>query len=337
MARHDIIVVGASAGGVEALLRIVRGLSPDMPAAIFVVLHLPAGSQSALPDLLGRAGPLPAAHAQHHEVIQHGRIYVAPPDRHLLLSNGRVHVTVGPRENGHRPAVDPLFRTAARIYGHRVVGIVLSGALDDGTAGLAAVKLRGGVAVVQDPADALFPSMPKTAMDHVVVDHVLPAQEMGTLLADLVGQPGPNIPVPVPSATMEVEARVAELDSDAVHEEDRPGSPSVFGCPDCGGVLWELEEGELMRFRCRVGHAYSPDTLSVKMLESLEDALWVALRALEEQAALAHRLARQAQDRGQVRVAARFSERRDAAHRRAELIRQVLADTAAFDDLATGE
>jgi two-component system chemotaxis response regulator CheB len=337
MAGHDIIVVGASAGGVEALLRVVRGLPSELPAALFVVLHLPAGSPSVLPELLERAGQLPATHAQHHEAIEHGRIYVAPPDRHLLLINGRVHVTPGPRENGHRPAIDPLFRTAARTYGRRVVGVVLSGALDDGTAGLAAIKLRGGLAVVQAPDDALFPSMPSNAMSNVAVDYVLPAEAIGTSLGRMVGQSREDVPVPVPSATLEVEARMADLDRDAMHEEERPGSPSVFACPECGGVLWEIDDGELMRFRCRVGHAYSPDTLGTKMTETLEDALWVALRALEEQAALAHRLARQAAERGQNLVASRFAERQDTAHQRAELIRQVLSEPASFEDLASGK
>jgi two-component system, chemotaxis family, protein-glutamate methylesterase/glutaminase len=334
MAGHDIIVVGASAGGVEALLRIVRGLPPKLPAAVFVVLHLPAGAQSALPVLLSRAGSLPASHARHHQTIQPGQIYVAPPDRHLIVVNGRMHVTLGPRENGHRPAIDPLFRTAARTYGRRVVGVVLSGALDDGTAGLAAVKLRGGIAMVQDPEDALFPSMPSSALDHVAVDHVLPAEDIGTTLARVVHNPAPDLRVP-PSATMDVESRMADMDPDTMHEVERPGTPSAFACPECGGVLWELDDTDLLRFRCRVGHAYSPDTLGAKKLESLEDALWVALRALEEQAALAQRLARQAADRGQDRLAGRFSERQGTAHRRAELIRQVLADATTFDELAS--
>ena len=189
MAGPDIIVVGASAGGVEALISIVGGVPSDLPAALFVVLHMRPGTPSGLPDLLSRSGKLRASPAEHLQPIQHGHIYVAPPDRHLVIVSGSVHVTAGPRENGHRPAIDPLFRTAARSYGRRVVGVVLSGVLDDGTAGLAAVKQHGGLAIVQDPDDALFPSMPRSAMDHVAVDHVLPAKEIGALLAELVGQP----------------------------------------------------------------------------------------------------------------------------------------------------
>jgi two-component system chemotaxis response regulator CheB len=334
MARHDIIVVGASAGGVEALVRVMHGLPPRLPAAVFVVLHLPAGTTSVLPDLLARAGPLPAFHPKHDDVIQPGRVYVAPPDRHLLIVDGRVRLTVGPRENGHRPAIDPLFRTAARSYGRRVVGIVLSGALDDGTAGLSAIKLRGGMAVVQNPEDALFPSMPNSAIAYVAVDHVMTAEEIGLRLAELVVQPVENLVTPLPSGTMHLASRMAELDAEVVHEEDRPGTPSAFACPACGGVLWELDDDELLRFRCRVGHAYSPDTLRAKKLETLEDARWVALRGLEEQAALAQRLAEQASDRGLERLANRFNARSDTAHRRAELVREVLAEADARDELA---
>jgi two-component system, chemotaxis family, protein-glutamate methylesterase/glutaminase len=330
MAGHDIIVIGASAGGVEALQALVRRLPGSLPAAILVVLHLPPGAPSVLPSILSRAGPLAASHPEHDEPLRPGRIYVAPPDQHLLIADGRVHLALGPRENGHRPAIDPLFRTAARAYGRRVVGVVLSGALDDGTAGLAAIKLRGGTAVVQDPEDALFDSMPKSAMQHVAVDHVVPAADLPDLLARLVGDRVGDGPLPPVSNTMEVEARMAELDPDVVHESERPGAPSAFACPDCGGVLWELADDELIRFRCRVGHAYSPDSLTTKQLQTLEDALWVALRAMEEQVALTKRLRDQASGRGQQQLAERFAKRQEHAESRAELIRQVLADDAGF-------
>jgi two-component system chemotaxis response regulator CheB len=331
MARRDIIVVGASAGGVEALVRVVRGLPSDLPAAVFVVLHLPAGTTSVLPQLLSRAGSLPAAHPTHADLIEHGRIYVAPPDRHLLIVGGRVQLSIGPRENGHRPAIDPLFRTAARSCGRRVVGIVLSGALDDGSAGLSAIKMRGGLAVVQDPEDALFPSMPNSAMANVAVDYVLSADEIGRRVLELIGVPTEELPTPRSSPTLQVESRMAELEPDLTHKEQLPGTPSAFACPECGGVLWELDENDLLRFRCRVGHAYSPDTLSAKKLETLEDALWVVLRALEEQAALAQRLAYQARKREHVQLSEQFEERRDAANRRAQLIREVIADTGTHD------
>jgi two-component system, chemotaxis family, protein-glutamate methylesterase/glutaminase len=189
MPGHDIVVVGASAGGVEALVDLARSVPPDLPAAMFVVLHVPSTGSSALPEILSRQGSLPAAHVKDGEPIELGRIYVAPPDHHLLLRTGHVHLARGPRENGHRPAVDPLFRSAAGEYATRVIGVVLSGALDDGTAGLVAVKGRGGLAVVQEPADALYPAMPGSAIEHVRVDHVLPAAAMGPLLARLTLEP----------------------------------------------------------------------------------------------------------------------------------------------------
>jgi two-component system, chemotaxis family, protein-glutamate methylesterase/glutaminase len=185
MATRDIIVVGASAGGVEALSQLARGLPPDLAASIFVVLHLPAGGASALAHILDRAGPLSSSQARDGEPINHAHIYVAPPDHHLLVRRGHVTLVRGPRENNHRPAVDPLFRSAARAYGSRVVGVILSGALDDGTAGLLAVKTRGGVAVVQSPDEALFSGMPTSALHHVNVDHCVPLAEIPRLLNKL--------------------------------------------------------------------------------------------------------------------------------------------------------
>jgi two-component system chemotaxis response regulator CheB len=330
---HDIVVVGASAGGVEALVRLARGLPSDLPASVFVVLHITPDAESALPDILSRAGPLPALHPADGQRIKPGYIYVAPPDRHLLIPGGRVHVARGPRENGHRPAVDPLFRTAARTFGPRVIGVVLSGTLDDGTAGLSAIKARGGVAIVQDPEEALFPGMPRSALDNVAVDHVLRIDDIGERVVSLARQPVTGTR-PRVSYEMDIEARMAELEQGAVQSYERPGVPSGFSCPDCGGVLWELVDGELIRYRCRVGHAYSPDTLSTKQLDTLEDALWMALRALEEQAALARRLAERAEERGQPRIASRFRSRYRDTQDQAEVIREVLANGRALGESA---
>lgn len=185
MAHRDIVVVGASAGGVEALRRLVRDFPENLEAALFVVLHLPAHAPSMLPNILRRAGRLRTAQAVDGELIQKGRIYVAPPDRHLLIRPGRVQLTTGPTENGYRPAIDSLFRTAALTYGPRVIGVILSGALDDGTAGLRVVKSRDGIAVVQDPADALYAAMPSSAIEYVDVDHVLPLADIGAIIVRL--------------------------------------------------------------------------------------------------------------------------------------------------------
>jgi two-component system chemotaxis response regulator CheB len=325
MPGHDVVVAGASAGGVEALVNLVGGLPVDLPAAVFVVLHLPAEAPSVLPQILSRAGRLPVAHPADGEAIRHGQIYVAPPDRHLLLRDGRVSLSRGPRENRHRPAVDSLFRTAARAHGRRVVGIVLSGTLDDGTAGLVAVKAAGGVSVIQDPDEALFSGMPRSALEHDHVDHVLPVAEIAALVEQLAYEPVRGGEASV-SDKMEYEADIAEFDQTAIEDDGRPGEPSAFSCPECSGVLWELQEGELVRFRCRVGHAYSVDSLLAEQAEQLEAALWTALRALEEKASLSRRLVERARQQGQDLVAARFEEQGREASESAGLVRRTIVN-----------
>jgi two-component system chemotaxis response regulator CheB len=316
--------VGASAGGVEALIRLVASLPPDFAAALLVVVHVPPQATSALPAILDRASPLPAESAEDGASIRPGRVYVAPPDHHLLVRRGRIELGRGARENRHRPAIDPLFRSAARVYGPRVVGVVLSGSLDDGTAGLAAIKRMGGVAVVQEPDEALFPGMPLSALAHVAVDYRLPVGEMGALLKRLAagrvdGRPGGA------DDEMEKEVEIADLDEEALQGE-RPGQPASLACPDCGGTLWELQEGDLLRFRCRVGHAFSAEALLAAESEALEGALWAALRTLKETVELSRRMAARASDHGQAGLAKRFGERADEAEQRAEVIRRVLSN-----------
>jgi two-component system chemotaxis response regulator CheB len=330
---RDIIVIGASAGGVEALSRLARHLPADLPAAIFVVLHVPAHSPSLLPQILNRARTLPAAHPSDGEAIRQGRIYVAPPDQHLLLEDGQIRLRRGPRENGHRPAVDPLFRTAARSFGPRVVGVILSGTLDDGTAGLAAIKQRFGVAVVQDPKDALYTGMPRSALDSVEVDYSLPLAEIADLVDRLARQPllDPTSGDPA-SETIEAESQIAAFDMDAIEDEDRPGQPSVFACPDCGGTLWELQEGDLTRFRCRVGHAWTANGLLAEQSEGIESALWTALRALEERAVLCDRVHERMRTRGLTASAERFQRQAINSRHRASVIRQVLISEPMTND-----
>jgi two-component system, chemotaxis family, protein-glutamate methylesterase/glutaminase len=322
---HDIVTIGASAGGVEALTRLVRDLPADLPASIFVVLHVPAHGVSLLPQILSRKGPLSARHPTDGERIEIGRIYVAPPDLHMLIKDGRVRLSVGPRENGHRPAVDPLFRSAAAAYGPRVVGVILSGILDDGTAGLMAVKERGGSTIVQHPDEALYAGMPRSALENVEVEHSLPVAQIAPLLTSLAHTPvehGANNPMP--DDELELESEIAAFDLDSIQEEPRPGTPSGFACPDCGGSLFELRNGEMVRFRCRVGHAWSPTSLLAEQSEAFEYALWTAFRALEERAVLATRLADRMMKKGQKRAAVRFREQAEQLRLRAGLIRQVL-------------
>lgn len=322
MPGHDIVVVGASAGGVEALITLVRALPADLSAAVFVVLHLSPDGESALPQILSRSGALPAMHPQDGERITPGHIYVAPPDHHLLVERGHMRVVRGPRENRCRPAVDPLFRTAARAYGARVIAIVLSGMLGDGTGGLIAVTERGGISIVQDPADTLFAGMAESAIKFDHPAYILPVAEIGPLLVRLTHEAaGEDREVP---SAMEQEASAAAFDFAAVESANKPGVPSVFGCPECGGVLWETDEGELIRYRCRVGHAFTADSLMTEQSVQLEAALWAALRGLEEKAALVHRLAEQSHAIGNGRLAARYVEQEDEARQHAAVIRELI-------------
>jgi two-component system, chemotaxis family, protein-glutamate methylesterase/glutaminase len=324
MPGHDIIVVGASAGGVEALTNITKNLPPDLNAAVLIVLHIPSHGISVLPRILARAGKLPASHATNGEQIRLGHIYVAPPDYHLLVKPGYIQLTRGPRENSHRPAIDPLFRTAARAYGPRVVAVVLTGVLDDGTAGLKAVKMRGGIAVVQNPEDAMYSGMPRSAIENVDdIDHILPLSDIPLVLVNLANTQVKDEQDPV-SEEMEIESDWAELNMKVINNGERPGKPSTFGCPDCGGTLWELSEGNLLRFRCRTGHAFSAETLLAKQSDALEDALWVAFRALEEKASLSRRMAKRMRDRKQTLSAERLDREAQDSQERAGVIRDVL-------------
>jgi two-component system chemotaxis response regulator CheB len=337
VAGHDLIVVGASAGGVEALVELVRGLPHNLPAAVCVVLHLPADSTSVLPQILGRAGVLPTAHARDGELFRHGHVYVAPPDSHLVVESGRLRLVAGPRENGHRPSIDVLFRTAAQVYGPRVIGVVLSGTLDDGTAGLLAIKRRHGLAVVQQPADARYPGMPQSALEHVVVDQVLPVRDISHSLSRLAREPVPE-EAALPSAELEEEIRATEVDLVRLNRGEYPGAPSSYTCPECSGCLWEIHDGELLRYRCRVGHAYTVESLLAGQAGAVEAALWAALRALEEKASLAHRLLEQFNARGHQLAAVRFAEQEADARERAAVIRRaLLVDDESFPGPATIE
>jgi two-component system chemotaxis response regulator CheB len=234
---HDIVVIGASAGGVEALTKLVERLPADLAASVFVVLHIPAQNPSFLPTILSRSGPLQAVHPGNGDIIQRGVIYVAPPDQHLLVEQGYIHLIRGPKENRHRPAIDPLFRSAAVAYGPRVVGVVLTGSLDDGTAGLVAIKRVGGIAVVQDPNEAFYPSMPLHALEHVHVDYKLPLSEIGPLIAQLASEPMAREEVNHVPEDMEVELKLTEMNVDALNHAKHAGTPSAFSCPECRDSL----------------------------------------------------------------------------------------------------
>jgi two-component system chemotaxis response regulator CheB len=323
---HDIIVIGASAGGVEALRSVVGALPADLQAAVFIVVHVPAQSPSILPQILDREGPLGVAHAVDGEPLAYGRVYVAPPDNHLMVEPGRVRVVHGPKENRYRPAVDPLFRAAAVAYGPRVVGVVLTGALDDGAVGMIAVKKCGGVAVVQDPHEALYPGMPSSVMRNVKVDYCVPLAEVAPLLVRLSREPAAEGVFNV-DEDLRTENRIAEQEigpEELIESVEKLGRLSTFTCPECGGTLWELHDADMLRFRCHVGHALSADSLMAEQTDGLETALWSAVRALEEKMALAKRMAERARRRNFERAARGFDEKSRAAQQQADTLRQLL-------------
>ena len=324
MSGRDVVVVGASAGGIEALLALVGGLPADLPAVLCVVVHVPPVGVSRLPAILSRAGPLPAIHPRQGEPLRPGRVYVAPPDRHLLVRDGLVELGRGPRENHSRPAVDPLFRSAARAYGPRVVGVVLSGALYDGAAGLAAVTARGGAAVVQDPEEAAFDGMPRSALRLVPSCRVLPAGAIGPALALLVREPvveTGGLPV------VDEDERIARVIGQDFADQARDGRAdelAVYTCPDCGGVLWQAAAGPAERFRCHVGHAYAPEALLAQKSEELEAALWACVRLLKEKVTLTRQSAARARLGSDSRGAERIEEQARLDERHAEVVRQLV-------------
>ncbi|AGL18666.1 chemotaxis protein CheB [Actinoplanes sp. N902-109] len=326
--RHrDIVAVGASAGGVEALRALVAGLPADYPGVVLVVLHIPREAPSALPSILRRSGPLPASAAIDGEPARPGHVYVAPNDRHLLFLDGRLRLTRGPSENGHRPAIDPLFRSVARTAGERGVGVVLSGTRDDGAAGLAGIVARGGLAVVQEPDDALYPGMPRAALTRVRPHHILPAAKLGGLLNEIIAMDLPEDSAPTDDALLEAEVTIAGLGP--LTTDELPVAPAGFGCPDCGGSLFEIGDEPTPRYRCRVGHAWSPESLLAEQAVALEGALWIALRALEEKSELSRRLAG---SRDRPITSARFQELARETEAAGATIRQLIEQLGSVPD-----
>jgi two-component system chemotaxis response regulator CheB len=328
---RDLVVIGASAGGLEVLRKVVAELPPDLAAAVCIVLHIAPNSPSALAPILQRAGRLPCHPAADDEELRAGRILVAPPDRHLVVEDGRVKLTLGPRENGHRPAVDALFRSAAKARGGRVIGVILSGTRDDGAAGLAVIKASGGAAVVQDPKEALYAGMPASAIAHVAVDAVVPTALIASTIAAMVN--GEDVP---PGAAT----------SSGSGDGPREGEQVTTVCPECGGVLTERSVSGMTQWGCRVGHRYSPDSLADAQAQDVEAAMWAAIRALEDRELLLTRMADQAERREQPRSARSFRKRAETASEHARQVRAALARAAAttlrtieddVPDSATGE
>lgn len=327
MHTRDIIVVGASMGGVETLSALAGQLPADLPAAVLVVQHTAAESPGLLGDIVSQHGPLPAVVAEDRMPLEHGRIYVAPPDRHLLLTEQGVRVVYGPRENRVRPAIDPLFRTAAVHGRSRVIGVVLTGLLGDGAAGLLAVHRCGGAAVVQSPDDAAYPEMPLRALAAVPSARQVPLAELGATLARLAAEPAPE-PPPVPEA-LRIEVQFTERAMATDDWGEVPSRPTDFTCPECSGAIREIEGEPLRRYRCRVGHAYSAHDFLAEKERGVEDALWLALQTLREQAQMLETLANEDRRRGWVRNAGGYEERAREMRTAADRLRELVTTLAA--------
>jgi two-component system chemotaxis response regulator CheB len=330
----DIIVIGTSAGGIEALQRVVAALPEDFQGSIFVVLHSAPNAPGVLAHIIDAAGPLPATNAVRGERIRPGHIYVAPPDHHMLLLPGKIELTRGPKENRFRPAIDPLFRSAAQTYGPRVVGVILTGGLDDGTSGLRTIKQLGGTAIVQDPAEAMAPSMPLSALRHVRVDHTVRLAELAPLLVRLGATPADAVEggLDVPDQ-VNIEVSIAKEDKASDAGVWKLGDPSKYACPECHGVLLQMKDAAPLRFRCHTGHAYTVESLLSEMDEMIEDSLWNAIRALEERAMLIRHasthLAHAAGDGNEL------LELAEATQRRADVVRQAVMNEP-DEDKASG-
>lgn len=322
MDRRDIIVIGGSSGATAPLKTILAALPAELPASVFIVLHIPARSLGILTTVAQAASHLPVRAAAEGMAIEPGHIYLAVPDRHLLVADGHIRLGRGPRENMARPAIDPLFRSAAVAYGSRVVGVLLSGLLNDGAAGLSAIKRCGGLALVQDPQDAIADEMPLAGLRAVTADLIAPSDRIGDVLSDLAREAaGPRVPIP-PEIRLEVDIAAGErVDSGVLR---RIADPSALPCPQCGGVLSEVREPGPLRFRCQVGHAVTAEVLAAEQENAVDEALRVALRVIEERAELVARMAADGRNAGRRAVAEMYQERAEEYRRYADTIRRAV-------------
>lgn len=317
----DLFVVGGSAGGLAALLELVRGLPATLDAALCVAIHSSPSSPGLLPRIVQRSSLLPCAFARDGDAVEAGRVYCAPIDRHLLVDGDRLRLSRGPTENGFRPAIDPLFRTAAHSYGVRAAGIILSGSLGDGSHGLMLIKQAGGKAIVQDPAEAPAPSMPLTALRSVEIDHVAAAAQLAPLVVQMAGETMKEFPSAAkqPPPGDDPANQFVDLTTDLP-----PGALTALTCPACGGTLWENDEHGQLRFRCHVGHAYSAESLVQNHSQVVESAMWTALRVLNEHAELQERMKLRAEAQGLGAMADHFRSRAEESKQQVELLRKAL-------------
>lgn len=319
-----LIVIGASAGALPVLQVLLEALPTNLNAAVLIVMHVAPDGPGLLPTLLQRVSALPVAHPVDGEQIRRGHVYVAPPDRHMVVDGDRVRLTRGPKENLCRPAVDPLFRSAAFAYGPRVIGVILSGRLDDGSAGLWTVKKRWGTVVVQDPDEATHPSMPRSALQYVAVDHRVIAAKIAPLLSKLTKQPVVSKATVPRSRELEIETRIAKEENALSLGLMELGPLTAYTCPECHGVLVQLKEGGVPRFRCHTGHAYSLNSLLSEVTTYVENSLWNAVRSIEEVQMLVQHVAKHMREQGDEPSAERFETKARETNERAELVRKAL-------------
>lgn len=340
--KFKIAVVGASAGGLPALEALAAGLPASLAAAVFVVIHTRDDAVSYLAEILGRAGPLPAGLAIDGEPIMSGRIYVARPGHHLLVEGDRVGVKAGPKENRFRPAIDALFRSAAYMCRERVLGVILSGTLSDGTSGLWTIKQFGGVTIVQDPKEAAFDDMPRNALEQVEIDHTLPVRQIGPLLATLSKTAAAAIKSGPFAEIVERVKREVDVAASANSFNRRImdfGERSPFTCPECHGALIQIKEGHLIRFRCHTGHGFSANALLSGVTDSVETSLWNALRAMEEAVMLLEHMAKHFDDTGRTKDARLFKMKAEETLQRARLLQKqaVSVEHLSEDNLARND
>jgi two-component system chemotaxis response regulator CheB len=319
---HRIVTIGGSAGSLEVLIDIVKGLPQTFPASIFVVQHISPEALGHLAEILQHAGDLPAHTATDGTMFAPGHIYVAPPDHHLLIDEEKILLSRGPRENRTRPAIDPLFRAAAVAHGPRVIALLLSGMLDDGTAGLRAVKRCGGITVIQDPKDAAFPDMPRSAHDNVDIDYCAPGIELASILSRIISEPTRQPVTPPEDLRLGVE--ISRYGSRGIKGEDSLGERAALSCPECGGPLWEMHQHSPLRYRCQVGHGFTARSLLASQDTEVERALWEAVRTLEERSRLVEKLAADAAAKGYERTSTSYSKRARESQNHADQLRRLL-------------
>jgi two-component system chemotaxis response regulator CheB len=337
MTKTMVVVIGASAGGVEALTTLVSLLDKDFPAPILVTVHIPVSSESMLPNILTRKGKIPASHPKDGESLKSGHIYIAPPNQHMILEDGMIRLSNGPRENGHRPAIDTMFRSAANVYGSGVIGIILSGTLDDGTTGLEVIKNAGGKAYVQDPDEAFFSGMPLSAIRQVRIDKILPLAGLAALMNHLVAEEIGLVEGVPPAMENSEEADNIRQDIKSFELGGEGESPTILTCPECGGAIWELKQGDLVRFQCHTGHAYSEESFFAEQTSEMEAALWTAVRSLEEKASFARRMASRTRLANLNFTADRYEERANEAENTADMIRKILSNGHLTDQYSPSE